>query len=83
MLRALPGIGPWTAGYIAMRALRDPDAFLADDVGVRRAAELLGFRGAPKELEHLAERWRPYRAYAIQHLWALVAGEAVHRAMAA
>jgi AraC family transcriptional regulator of adaptative response / DNA-3-methyladenine glycosylase II len=82
-LRTLPGIGPWTAGYIAMRALRDPDAFLTGDVGVQRGAKLLGFRGTPKELERLAERWRPYRAYAIQHLWALVAGEAAHRSIAA
>jgi AraC family transcriptional regulator of adaptative response / DNA-3-methyladenine glycosylase II len=79
----LPGIGPWTAGYIAMRALRDPDAFVTDDAGVQRAAKLLGFRGTPKELGRLAEGWRPYRAYAIQHLWALVAGEASYRPMAA
>jgi AraC family transcriptional regulator of adaptative response / DNA-3-methyladenine glycosylase II len=74
-LRALHGIGPWTAAYIAMRGLRDSDAFLAGDVGVQRGAKLLGFRGAPRELERLAERWRPYRAYAIQHLWALDADE--------
>jgi AraC family transcriptional regulator of adaptative response / DNA-3-methyladenine glycosylase II len=79
-LRALPGVGPWTAAYIAMRALRDPDAFLAGDVGVQRGAKLLGFRGAPRELERLAERWRPYRSYAVQHLWALDAGEAARDA---
>jgi AraC family transcriptional regulator of adaptative response / DNA-3-methyladenine glycosylase II len=80
-LRALPGIGPWTSEYIAMRALRDPDAFLATDVGVRRGAELLGFRGTPGELERMAERWRPYRAYAVQHLWALAAGESPQKSL--
>ncbi len=78
-LRALPGIGPWTAGYIAMRALHDPDAFLADDVGVQRGAKLLGFRGTARDLERLADRWRPYRSYAVLHLWAAAAGEPARR----
>ncbi|MEJ7797580.1 MAG: AlkA N-terminal domain-containing protein [Solirubrobacteraceae bacterium] len=69
-LLALPGIGPWTAEYVAMRALRDPDAFLPTDLGVRRALELLGRDGRPAAAERLAERWRPYRAYAVAHLWA-------------
>jgi AraC family transcriptional regulator of adaptative response / DNA-3-methyladenine glycosylase II len=69
-LLALPGIGPWTAGYVAMRALRDPDAFLPTDLGVRRSLERLGHDGRPAAAERLAERWRPYRAYAMQHLWA-------------
>ena len=69
-LLALPGIGPWTAEYIAMRALRDPDAFLPSDLGVRHALERLGQDGRPAAAERLAERWRPYRAYAVQHLWA-------------
>ncbi len=69
-LRALPGIGPWTAEYIAMRALRDPDAFPSGDLGVRRALEQLGRDGRPVAAETLAEGWRPYRAYAVQHLWA-------------
>ena len=69
-LLALPGIGPWTAEYIAMRALRDPDAFLPSDLGVRHALEQLGQDGAPTAATALAERWRPYRAYAVQHLWA-------------
>jgi AraC family transcriptional regulator of adaptative response / DNA-3-methyladenine glycosylase II len=72
-LRALPGIGPWTAEYIAMRALRDPDAFPASDLGVRRALEQLGRDGRPAQAERLAEGWRPYRAYAVQHLWASLA----------
>jgi AraC family transcriptional regulator of adaptative response / DNA-3-methyladenine glycosylase II len=70
-LLALPGIGPWTADYVAMRALRDPDAFLPGDLGVRHALEQLGQDGRPAAAERLAERWRPYRAYAVQHLWAL------------
>jgi AraC family transcriptional regulator of adaptative response / DNA-3-methyladenine glycosylase II len=72
-LRALPGIGPWTAEYIAMRALRDPDAFPSSDLGVRRALEQLGQDGRPAAAETLAEGWRPYRAYAVQHLWASLA----------
>jgi AraC family transcriptional regulator of adaptative response / DNA-3-methyladenine glycosylase II len=69
-LLELPGIGSWTAEYIAMRALRDPDAFLASDLGVRHALERLGQDGRPAAAGRLAERWRPYRAYAVQHLWA-------------
>ncbi|MBJ7520268.1 MAG: DNA-3-methyladenine glycosylase 2 family protein [Solirubrobacteraceae bacterium] len=69
-LVALPGIGPWTASYIAMRALRDPDAFLPTDLGVRHALERLGQDGRPNAVLRLAERWRPYRASAVQHLWA-------------
>jgi AraC family transcriptional regulator of adaptative response / DNA-3-methyladenine glycosylase II len=72
-LRALPGIGPWTAEYIAMRALRDPDAFPSSDLGVRHALEQLGRDGRPGAAETLAEGWRPYRAYAVQHLWASLA----------
>ena len=64
-LLALPGIGPWTAGTIAMRALGDRDAFIAGDLGVAAALRGLGVTAAR------ADRWRPYRAYAVQHLWAL------------
>ena len=53
-----------------MRALRDPDAFLPSDLGVRHALEQLGQDGRPAAAAKLAERWRPYRAYALQHLWA-------------
>ncbi len=56
-----------------MRALRDPDAFLPSDLGVRHALERLGEDGRPAAAERLAERWRPYRAYAVQHLWAQLA----------
>lgn len=64
-LLSLPGIGPWTTEYIAMRALRCPDAFPAGDLGVQRA---LGVRGA-RDAEARAEAWRPFRAYAVMHLW--------------
>jgi AraC family transcriptional regulator, regulatory protein of adaptative response / DNA-3-methyladenine glycosylase II len=68
-LLAVPGIGPWTASYVAMRALGDPDAFLPGDLGVRRAAEALGLDPNPRRLEAYAERWRPWRAYAVLYLW--------------
>ncbi|MEH2564423.1 AlkA N-terminal domain-containing protein [Bradyrhizobium sp. AZCC 2289] len=70
-LRSLPGIGEWTAQYIAMRELREPDAFPAADVGLLRAlADADGRRPSPPELLSRAERWRPWRAYAALHLWA-------------
>jgi AraC family transcriptional regulator of adaptative response / DNA-3-methyladenine glycosylase II len=81
-LEALPGIGPWTASYIAMRALRDPDAFMATDLGVRHALEGLGQDGRPAAAERLSERWRPYRAYAVQHLWGRLAESYPRRAAA-
>ena len=70
VLEALPGIGPWTRDIIAMRALGDPDAFPAGDVGVRRGAEALGLPTARSALIDRAARWRPWRAYAVQHVWA-------------
>ena len=69
-LQELPGIGPWTAEYVAMRALRDPDAYLATDLGVRHALVALGRAGDPRSALAVAEPWRPYRAYAMLHLWA-------------
>ncbi len=69
-LRALPGVGEWTAQYIAMRALREPDAFPAADVGLMRAMEAEGPRPGAAQLAARAEAWRPWRAYAAQHLWA-------------
>ena len=68
-LSELPGFGPWTTQVIAMRALGDPDAFPVADLGVRRAAEALGLPAAPAALTARAERWRPWRAYAVQYLW--------------
>jgi AraC family transcriptional regulator of adaptative response / DNA-3-methyladenine glycosylase II len=69
-LQEVRGIGPWTAGYVAMRALADPDVFLPTDVGVRNALTSLGVDGSPKSAEALAERWHPWRSYALHHLWA-------------
>jgi AraC family transcriptional regulator of adaptative response / DNA-3-methyladenine glycosylase II len=69
-LLGIPGVGPWTASYVAMRALADPDAFPAGDAGLRRALERLGHDGGRAAAERLAERWRPWRAYAAAHLWA-------------
>jgi AraC family transcriptional regulator of adaptative response / DNA-3-methyladenine glycosylase II len=69
-LVALHGIGAWTASYVARRALGDPDEFLPTDLGVRRALARLGRPGDPASVAALAERWRPWRAYAVQHLWA-------------
>jgi AraC family transcriptional regulator of adaptative response / DNA-3-methyladenine glycosylase II len=65
-LLAVPGIGPWTAGYISMRALGDRDVFLPGDVGVRQALARLGAEADPA-------RWRPWRSYAVIHLWRSVA----------
>ncbi|MET8825198.1 AlkA N-terminal domain-containing protein [Streptomyces sp. NPDC004610] len=69
-LLALPGFGPWTADVIAMRALGDPDAFLPTDLGIRRAAQSLGLPATPAALTARATAWRPWRAYAVQYLWA-------------
>lgn len=69
VLGELPGFGPWTLGVIAMRALGDPDAFPAADLGVRRAAESLGLPASPAGLQMHAQVWRPWRAYAVQYLW--------------
>jgi AraC family transcriptional regulator of adaptative response / DNA-3-methyladenine glycosylase II len=77
VLLALPGIGPWTASYIRMRALSDPDAFLPSDVGVLDALGGLGVipEGTPRAraaraAAAMAESWRPWRSYAVHHLWA-------------
>jgi AraC family transcriptional regulator, regulatory protein of adaptative response / DNA-3-methyladenine glycosylase II len=64
-LTDLPGIGPWTAHYIAMRALREPDAFPHTDLGIRKAAGMI----TDRELLDKSEAWRPYRAYATMLLW--------------
>ncbi|MFE9996740.1 AlkA N-terminal domain-containing protein [Streptomyces avermitilis] len=69
-LLSLPGFGPWTADVIAMRALGDPDAFLPTDLGIRRAAGELGLPSTPAALTARAAAWRPWRAYAVQYLWA-------------
>ena len=64
-LKQLPGIGDWTAQYIAMRAMRWPDAFLHSDLGVRKALN----ETSSKRILEIAENWRPWRAYALMHLW--------------
>jgi len=66
-LLALPGIGPWTADYIAMRALGHPDVFLPTDVGVRHALAARGLTAS--RAEEIARRWRPWRSYALMYLW--------------
>jgi AraC family transcriptional regulator, regulatory protein of adaptative response / DNA-3-methyladenine glycosylase II len=66
-LVALPGIGPWTAGYVVMRGLGDPDVFLASDLGVRHALDRAGLT------LDAADRWRPWRTYALHHLWSSLA----------
>jgi AraC family transcriptional regulator of adaptative response / DNA-3-methyladenine glycosylase II len=63
VLLALPGIGPWTADYVAMRVLRDPDAWLPTDLGVKHGLTRLGVG------VEAAEAWRPFRAHAVVHLW--------------
>lgn len=63
----VPGIGAWTAGYIAMRALGDPDVFLPTDIGVRNGLGSLGVD--PSRAEQTAEAWRPWRSYAQMHVW--------------
>jgi AraC family transcriptional regulator of adaptative response / DNA-3-methyladenine glycosylase II len=68
-LRELPGVGEWTAQYIAMRALGECDAFLAADVGLQRGFAALGQRLTAPKLLARAERWRPWRAYAMAYLW--------------
>ena len=75
-LRSIRGIGEWTAQYIALRAMREMDAFPASDIGLLRgAAKVDGAPATPISLLHRAESWRPWRAYAAQHLWAATAGE--------
>ena len=68
----LPGIGPWTANYIAMRAMRWPDAFPKEDIAVRNN---LGGVSA-KEAEALSQAWRPWRSYAVMHVWSMAASKA-------
>lgn len=68
-LIAVQGIGPWTVAYVSMRALRDPDAFPVGDLGVRLGFQALGLSSAAVAMRRHADRWRPWRAYAVMHLW--------------
>ncbi len=70
-LIALRGVGPWTAEYVAMRALRDPDAFMPTDLGLRRAAQVLGLPDHSAQLARHSDVWRPWRSYAMVHMWAM------------
>ena len=69
-LLEIPGIGPWTAGYISLRALGDPDVLLTGDLGIRKAAQALGLPSEPAALAAHGSRWAPWRSYANHHLWA-------------
>ena len=68
-LLALPGIGPWTVEYVAMRALGDPDAFPASDLGILHGLRALGVEADAREAERRSQAWRPFRAYSVLHLW--------------
>ena len=74
-LRAIPGVGEWTAQYVALRAMHETDAFPATDAGLLRAASALGIAPTAKALLARAAAWRPWRAYAAQQLWAADIGE--------
>jgi AraC family transcriptional regulator of adaptative response / DNA-3-methyladenine glycosylase II len=76
-LLALRGIGPWTAAYIAMRALHDPDAFLPSDLGIKQAFARHGLPDDPRQIAAHAEAWRPWRAYANFHLWSSLTSQIV------
>ncbi len=78
-LTALPGVGPWTAGYLAMRLLGDPDELLATDLAVRRGAQLLGLPGTVDGLTARAAHWTPWRSYAATHLWRTAATNSLRR----
>jgi 3-methyladenine DNA glycosylase/8-oxoguanine DNA glycosylase len=68
-LTRIPGIGDWTAQYIAMRAMGEPDAFPAADLGIIKALRQGDKRLTPKQIRKRAEQWRPWRAYAAMYLW--------------
>jgi len=74
-LRAVPGIGEWTADYIALRGLGHPDVMLSGDLGVRHAFARLGLVSTPAAVTELSTRWRPWRSYATLHLWGHLHGE--------
>ena len=68
-MTAIPGIGEWTANYVAMRALGEPDAFPASDLGIIKALQVGGTRPTVKQVRARADAWRPWRAYAAIYLW--------------
>jgi AraC family transcriptional regulator of adaptative response / DNA-3-methyladenine glycosylase II len=73
-LLGIRGVGPWTAAYVVLRALGDPDSFPVEDLGLRRAARRLGLPDDARGLARRAERWRPWRSYAAHQLWATGGG---------
>ncbi|WP_098462385.1 AlkA N-terminal domain-containing protein [Isoptericola jiangsuensis] len=73
-LEALPGIGPWTSGYVALRVLGDPDVWLTGDVALRAGARTLDLPDSPRALAERAAAWAPWRSYAARHLWHAAAG---------
>lgn len=77
-LTQLPGIGPWTSSYIALRGLGDPDAFPGTDLGIRQALRARGVPDHPAAIDNLAQAWSPLRAYAAQHLWTDLADQSAH-----
>lgn len=74
-LVGIPGIGPWTAGYVAMRVTRAPDVLLTSDLALRAGAERLGLPAAAPALDALGARWAPWRSYASMHLWRAAAAK--------
>jgi AraC family transcriptional regulator of adaptative response / DNA-3-methyladenine glycosylase II len=76
VLQTIPGIGPWTAGYIGMRVARDPDAFPDNDWVVLK---VLGLKGASSrqraDVQRRAQAWRPWRSYAVMVLWCIAASQ--------
>ena len=68
-MTTIPGIGEWTANYVAMRALGEPDAFPASDLGIVKALQEGDTRPTAKQVAARAEAWRPWRAYAAIYLW--------------
>jgi len=74
-LTEIRGIGSWTAGYVRMRALSDPDLLLVDDLGVRRGLVRAGLPAEPAAAIRIAEAWRPWRSYAQLHLWGSATAE--------
>lgn len=78
-LLGLPGVGPWTVEVVALRVLGDPDAFPVTDLGLRRAAESVGLPSAPRQLLAHAHAWRPWRGYALLHLWTHLSDKGTRR----
>jgi AraC family transcriptional regulator of adaptative response / DNA-3-methyladenine glycosylase II len=73
-LGAVAGVGPWTVAYVGVRALGDPDVFMPTDLGVRHALEQLGCSGDARAAAERAQSWRPWRSYALLHLWTGLSG---------